>query len=136
MLAAGQEAWLAFSLDPSNNEHAEAYVRYHSGPMLDKAREVVDEYRANNYFAELSGREAFNIDPTSIDFNDDYTEAVALACEIDGAHFFQRQPDGTTTLLSDSLVYKHWSYELIKQADQWKIRIHTRAREDDGTPCP
>ncbi len=134
-IEASQQAWRVFTHDPFNEELAEAYLNYHIEPMLTAALDSVEQYRTNNYFTELSGRETFDIDPLSVEFDDDYTEAVALACETDAVRFLQRQPDGTATLLNDDVVYKHWSYKLVKQEGEWMITIRTRAREDNEGTC-
>ncbi|PIE31772.1 MAG: hypothetical protein CSA55_04935 [Ilumatobacter coccineus] len=134
-IEASQEAWLAFTHDPFNDELADAYLSYHIEPMLTAVHQGIEEHRVNNYFTELSGREAFAIDPLSVEFDDDYTEAVALACETDGVRFFQTQADGTSVLLNDNLSYTRWSYGLVKQNDKWMISTRTRNEEANEVPC-
>ncbi len=134
-IEASQATWLAFTQDPFNEELTDAYLSYRVEPLLSTAHELIEEYRSNNYFVKLSGNEAFIVKPTSVSFDDDYTRAYAIACEVDSVLAFQKQPDGSDVLLNDNSVVKNWFYELEKTPDGWKVAIRSRHGDQDASVC-
>ncbi len=134
-IEASYQAWLEFTHDPFDEELTEAYLSYYIEPMLTAGNSIRDKHRSKNTFTELSGKETLEIDSLSVEFNDDYTQASATACQVDALLLFQKQPDGTAVLIDDETYVYDLYYELTNTTNGWKIRLIAPRKDENASTC-